>query len=260
MKRRRKSSDGDCQLCGRPLDLERLAGVQGRMAPGEDVSESAGGTVTLDISGFPIVAVVPNPDSPARAQGIDVIMLVCSHDCASAIRIAAAIDADEEGRLFNPGDEILGGLRRRSDADATTDRTFQRMERFETVLYEAAPELARRLGFEAPAPRTAAGRDGDARAAADELLGSTCAWCLREIPDDAPVQALRVWLVDNSARPELGTFISLKIGGRTVPGRLAEPGSPAAAECDMAFMLCGKSCAAQLRAAIDEDLSLRIVH
>jgi len=260
MARQAKRERVRCRLCGRLFDLDHTFNVPGQMAPGEDVSDRAGDTVEIDLCGFPMVALVPAPGAPLRADGFDVLFVVCSPDCTKGIYAAAEVDALIQGReITDPPPAGVCGLRRARSAEAMDDRTLDRLDLFEATLRAIAPRLAKRLGLEEPVPPPGpdAGR-AEQRTAAERLLDRCCAWCLRRISRNRPSERLHVWLEGRETLAQDRGFVVTQIGQRRVAARLAEPGSPASG--DAGFLLCGNACRAALTAAIDDEQRLSVVH
>ncbi len=251
-----------CRLCGRLFNLDHTFNVPGQMASGEDVSDRAGDTVEIDLCGFPMVALVAAPGAPLRADGFDVLLVVCSPDCTKGVYAAAEVDALIQGReMTDPPPAGVCGLRRARPAEAMDDRALDRLDLFEATLRAVAPRLAKRLGLEEPVPLPGpdAGPE-EQRTAAERLLDRSCAWCLRRIPRNRPAESLHVWLEGREALAQDRGFVVTQIGQRRVAARLAEPGSLASASGDAGFLLCSKVCRAALTAAIDEDQRLSVVH
>ena len=262
MARQAKRERVRCGLCGRLFDLDHTFNVRGQMAPGEDVSDRAGDTVEIDLCGFPMVALVPAHRAPLRADGFDVLFVVCSADCTKGIYAAAEVDALIHGRgMTDPPPAGVCGLLRARSAEAMDDRTLDRLDLFEATLRAIAPRLAKRLGIEEPMP--VPGPDAgpeEQGAAAERLLDRCCAWCLRRIPRHRPAESLPFWLKGRETLAQDRGFMGMQIGQRRVWARLAEPWSPVSASGDAAFQLCSKACAAALTAAIDDEQRLSVVH
>lgn len=231
------------------------------MAPGEDISDRAGESAEIDLCGFPIFAVVANSGAPIRARGFEVVFVVCSRECVAAIRLAATLDAVSQGLAMpDPDAEGVFGLRRTRSAEGMSDRILERLELFETTVRKVAPSIARRLGIDKLPSRHGPDASPEERELIESRLGQSCAWCLRQIPANKPVEGIHVWLKEgHDGTPDRG-IVLLKIAGRNVPARLPEPGSLAYGSCDAAFMVCSKACAAALTAAITDDQRLSVVH
>lgn len=262
MARQAKRERATCRLCGRLFDSNHTFGVPGQMAPGEDVSDRSGDTVEIDLCGLSMVGLVATPGAPLRAEGFDVLLMVCSPECQKVIYVAAEVDAMIQGRqTADPTPSGVFGLRRARSPEATDDPTPERLDLFEAMLRAVAPHLAKRIGIEDPIPLPGpdAGPE-DQRAAAERLLDRCCAWCLRRIPRHRPPESLYFWLKGQEAHAQERGFMGMQIGKRRVWARLAEPGSPASASGDAGFLLCSKACRAALTAAIDEDQRLSVVH
>ena len=237
MARQAKRDRAKCRLCGRLFDSNHTFGVPGQMAPGEDVSDRAGDTVELDLCGLPMVGLVATPCAPLRAEGFDVLLVVCSPECQKGIYVAAEVDAMIQGReMTDPPPAGVCGLRRARPAEAMDDRTLDRLDLFEATLRAVAPRLAKRLGLEEPVPLPRPDADPDEqRAAAERLLDRSCAWCLRRIPRHRPAEGLLVWVKGREALAQDRGFVAMQIGLRRVWARLAEQGSPASASGDAGF-------------------------
>ena len=262
MARQAKRERAKCRLCGRLFDSNHTFGVPGQMAPGEDVSDRTGDTVEIELCGLPMVGLVATPGAPLRAEGFDVLLVACSLDCQKIIYVAAEVDGMIQGRettdLTPSG---VFGLRRARSPEAMDDPRLERLDLFEAMLRTVAPHLAKRLGIEEPFPLPGpdAGPE-EQQAAAERLLDRSCAWCLRRIPRNRPAESLHFWLKGWEVLAHDRGFMAMQIGRRRVWARLAEPESPASAFGDAEFLLCSNSCVAALRAAIDEDQRLSVVH
>jgi hypothetical protein len=86
----------------------------------------------------------------------------------------------------------------------------------------------------------------------DQLLRSCCAWCLRQIPDRAPVFGINITL---GGHPNLsdcaGGITSILIANRAVPAFVSDVGSPALeAGHHLGLMLCSGECTWRLREAV----------
>jgi hypothetical protein len=94
----KNGDDCSCPFCGGPLMFSRLAGVRGALHEGQDVAGRAGELVYIDLCGMPVAAVVADPDSPIARQGFQVLFLLCSGECATAVCLTAAFDQLLAGR------------------------------------------------------------------------------------------------------------------------------------------------------------------
>jgi hypothetical protein len=246
-------------MCGQTYDLEgEVAGVPGRLAPGEEVSATDGIAIEINLCGRPMQGIVAGEDSPMREKGFDVLFLVCSRECVAAIKLAAALDADADGHDVDDDAEGVYWLRRRRPGDALTDRTMERLELFESILRTVAPHIAKRLGCDTPVPAfdpNARPEDIDDLVA---LLAKCCVWCLRSIPPGQPRKHLRVSMNDDDMEGKRVAII--RIGDRTVPARLTRPGSREGASADAVFTLCSRACRNELAEVIVREQRMRLVH
>jgi len=97
------------------------------------------------------------------------------------------------------------------------------------------------------------------RRRAERLLRSCCAWCLKNVRN-LPVVGIYATLQDRrgASDPPSGAMTSIMIAGRLVPGFILDPDAGACA--DIAFMVCGETCADALRDAIATDRTFSVVH
>jgi hypothetical protein len=248
-------------MCGAPYDVDRSAGLFGRMDVGEAVAPDTEDIVQLELCGFPMAAIVAKPGSPIREQGFDVLFVVCSADCANAVRLAAGLDALERtGALPDPTSPNVEGLRRARPEEGMTTRKLERMAQFEALLCEGLPAVARRFGADRPMPRYGPEATAAERERVESRFLESCAWCMATIDPDAAPHALFVRMDEHWTAAEGGRVMVVAIGGRIVPAHIAMPGSEASEVCDAVIVLCSAACGEALRAAAGEDGPLTVTH
>jgi hypothetical protein len=93
--RRAERFQSECGWCGKTIgDDEPVVAVGGRVHPGVDLSlvegkvlelrfEAAEKTILTGVAGF---------DSPAKAEGKDIIFMTCSDDCGHQVQAAFAAE------------------------------------------------------------------------------------------------------------------------------------------------------------------------
>jgi hypothetical protein len=246
-----------CTMCGRQYGLDgSVAGVLGQLAPGEDVDDPGGTDVEVDLCGLPVSAMFVGADSAVREQGFDVLFLVCSQECVTAIRLAAELDASSGGRDVDPAAAGVYWLRLWRPERLMTARSLEQLELFESRLRVLAPHVARRIGCDRPTPGAAPHATSEHHASLQERLGHTCAWCLHTIGTRG--QRLPVWTRNHDDPVVDGHIAVFKVGERIVAAQRIEPESPESA--DAVFLLCSRRCASDLSAAMADDRRLRVVH
>lgn len=248
-------------LCGGVIDENNMAGVSGAMAPSEDVSDCVGELTQVGLCGIPMHAFVSNPGAPIRDKGFEVVFLLCSKECACAVRLAAGLDVlNDTGDMPDLMSEGVTGLKRRRLEEGFTPQMLERSHQFEELLREYLPSVAARLGADQPPPDYGPHASPADRARVESMLRRHCAWCARMIEEDEPVEALSVWLNDGDGLAQEGGMTALAVGDRVLPAHVPDVGSPAYGTCDASFILCGRTCTTALGVAIEEDRRLRVVH
>jgi hypothetical protein len=91
--RRAERFHAECGWCGKGIgEDEPVFAVGGRVHEGIDLSLVEGKIIELsfDIAGKTILAAVAGFDSPAKAEGKDVLFMACSDDCGRQVQAAFA--------------------------------------------------------------------------------------------------------------------------------------------------------------------------
>jgi hypothetical protein len=80
-----------CAWCGAliPEDTEVFS-LSAKLKPGVDLKKDEGTVMplTLELIHKVVLAIVPRADSPAKKEGKDVLFMICSDDCGTALREA----------------------------------------------------------------------------------------------------------------------------------------------------------------------------
>src|SRR5437899_12671694 len=91
--RRAERFQAECGWCGKSIgDDDPVMAVGGRVHERIDLSLVEGKVIelTFDIAGKTVLAAVSAFDSPAKAEGKDIIFMACSDDCGRQVQAAFA--------------------------------------------------------------------------------------------------------------------------------------------------------------------------
>jgi hypothetical protein len=78
-----------CAWCNQYIpEDEEIFSLGSKTHPGIDLSDQEGGVILLEVGEKLVPALVPTADSPAKEAGNDVLFVLCSRRCGSALREA----------------------------------------------------------------------------------------------------------------------------------------------------------------------------
>lgn len=247
------------------MDFSRVSSVRGVLADGHrHVSGRASSMVYIDICGIPVPAISVAPESEVGLAGFQVLILLCSGDCAKAVCLASALDHILAGQPPpSVATNTVWGVRLTEPRSGVGPQFERAMELLLPMIAEIAPQAVNRLAaaighelLDSPARGSWSAPTPQECEWAQRVMGERCAWCLHPIADDAPVTALHVNLHgDDDHVLHAGGIVSIFVCGRRLPMHIPVLGAPASASGDAAFMLCSEQCASALAMAIDRDRS-----
>jgi hypothetical protein len=128
---------GKCAWCRKKIgDDVPVFSVGARKRPGADLSAFEGHGVRMKLASRrrDVIALVPPVDSGARRDGYDLVFLVCSEECGTALKSAT----EEDIRL---GDSLFGSFEEMEDEELSESAMEERMRFFDDDGNELNPNL-----------------------------------------------------------------------------------------------------------------------
>lgn len=86
---------GRCSWCGKRIKASvPVYGFGGKKRPGVDLSEFEGSAIQISLATVSkeVICMVTSPGSPAKADGMDFMFMICSEACADEMK--AVMDAE----------------------------------------------------------------------------------------------------------------------------------------------------------------------
>jgi hypothetical protein len=107
MKAKRIDSDealNRCSWCGSEIDEDQpVYGLGGKKRTEVDLSEYEGSAIRIALAtcSRDVICIVPSGDSPARADGYDLLFMTCSDECAAEMKSVMEEEASLGEALFS---------------------------------------------------------------------------------------------------------------------------------------------------------------